>query len=138
MMRVVVFDADGSLEAFDYRGVLIHKQEVRASQKLKLPFTQKNFFKFNDRFFGVCEGVGDLDYRDYLKNLNFNALLVESIENYLMKFKEPENTQQKALLTDFLEIYDKNIEKGFYYLEPPFFKEKESELLNMRFGNDRS
>lgn len=135
MMRVVVFDASGTLEAFDYRGVLIHSQEVKANQKLKLPFTQKNFFKFNHANFGVCEGVGDLDYRDYPKNLNFNALLCETIENYLLTAKDPENKQQKALLTDFLEVYNKNIEKGFHYLEPPFFKEKESELLNMRFEN---
>ncbi len=135
MMRVVVFDTSGILEAFDYRGVLIHAQEIEANQKLKLPFTQKNFFKFHNAFFGVCEGVGDLDYRDYAKNLNFNALLIESIENYLLEFKEPENKQQKDLLADFLEVYNKNIEKGFYYLEPPFFKEKESELLDMRFEN---
>ncbi|WP_367701844.1 hypothetical protein [Helicobacter pylori] len=134
-MRVVVFDTSGILEAFDYRGVLIHAQEIEANQKLKLPFTQKNFFKFHNAFFGVCEGVGDLDYRDYAKNLNFNALLIESIENYLLEFKEPENKQQKDLLADFLEVYNKNIEKGFYYLEPPFFKEKESELLDMRFEN---
>ncbi|MGL2423749.1 hypothetical protein ACOWLX_05720 [Helicobacter pylori] len=132
-MRVVVFDASGVLEAFDYGGVLIHSQEVKANEKLKLPFTQKNFFKFNHAFFGVCEGLGDLDYRDYPKNLNFNALLIETIENYLLTAKDPENKQQKALLTDFLEVYDKNIEKGFYYLEPPFFKEKENELLKMRF-----
>lgn len=43
MMRVVVFDASGVLEAFDYRGVLIHKQEIQAHQKLKLPFTEKTF-----------------------------------------------------------------------------------------------
>lgn len=42
-MRIVVFDVSGVLEAFDYRGVLIHKQEVQANQKLKLPFTQKTF-----------------------------------------------------------------------------------------------
>ncbi|GAA7140027.1 hypothetical protein ID0308_06330 [Helicobacter pylori] len=138
-MRIVVFDVSGSLEAFDYRGVLIHKQEIQAEQKVKLPFTQKNFFKFNGVSFGVCEGVGELDYRDYPKNLNFSALLAETMENYLLNAKESENKQQKALLMDFLEIYDKNIEKGFYYLDPPFFKEKESELLNMRFEtNDRS
>ncbi len=79
-MRVVVFDAIGLLEAFDYRGVLIHKQEIQANEKVKLPFTEKNLFKFNGVFFGVCEGVGDLDYRDYSKNLNFNALLCETIE----------------------------------------------------------
>ncbi|MGL2735222.1 hypothetical protein ACQJ8Q_07760 [Helicobacter pylori] len=128
-MRVVVFDASGSLEAFDYRGVLIHTQEIKTNLNAKLPLTQKNFFKFNGVSFGVCEGVGDLDYRDYRKNLNFNALLVESIENYLLNAKEPENKQQKALLADFLEVYDKNIEKGFIYLAPKFFLEKEKELI---------
>ncbi|GAA8344193.1 hypothetical protein HpNP145_07980 [Helicobacter pylori] len=129
MMRVVVFDASGSLEAFDYRGVLIHTQEIKTNLNAKLPLTQKNFFKFNGVSFGVCEGVGDLDYRDYPKNLNFSALLVESIENYLLNAKEPENKQQKALLADFLEVYDKNIEKGFIYLAPKFFLEKEKELI---------
>lgn len=129
MMRSVVFDASGILEAFDYRGVLIHTQEIKENLNAKLPFTQKNFFKFNDRFFGVCEGVGDLDYRDYPKNLNFNALLIETIENYLLNAKEPKNQQQKALLADFLAVYDKNIEKGFIYLAPRFFLEKEKELI---------
>ncbi|GAA7298248.1 hypothetical protein ID0562_14340 [Helicobacter pylori] len=128
-MRIVLFDVSGSLEAFDYRGVLIHKQEIQAEQKVKLPFTQKNFFKFNSVSFGVCEGVGELDYRDCPKNLNFNALLVDSIENYLLNGEEPKNTQQKDLLTDFLEVYDKNIEKGFIYLKPRFFLEKEKQLI---------
>ncbi len=129
MMRSVVFDVSGILEAFDYRGVLIHTQEIKAEQSVKLPFTQKNFFKFNGVFFGVCDGVGNLDYKDYPKNLNFNALLCETIENYLLNAKEPENKQQKALLRDFLEVYDKNIEKGFNYLKPRFFLEKEKELI---------
>ncbi len=128
-MRVVVFDASGVLEAFDFRGVLIHKQEIQANQKLKLPFTEKNFFKFNNAIFGVCDGVGDLDYRDHPKNLNFNALLCETIENYLLNAKEPENKQQKALLTDFLAVYEKNIIKGVYYLKPRFFLEKERQLI---------
>ncbi|WQW31173.1 hypothetical protein KVM62_01070 [Helicobacter pylori] len=128
-MRVVVFDASGVLEAFDYRGVLIHSQEIQANQKIKLPFTITNFFKFNGLIFGVCEGVGDLDYRDYAKNLNFNALLIETIENYLLEFKEPENKQQKDLLADFLAVYEKNIIKGVYYLKPKFFAEKEKELI---------
>ncbi|ANT42676.1 hypothetical protein [Helicobacter phage Pt21299RU] len=128
-MRIVVFDVSGVLETFDYRGVLIHKQEIKANEKVKLPFTEKNLFKFTGISFGVCEGVGDLDYRDYPKNLNFNALSIESIENYLLNAKEPENKLQKALLTDFLEVYEKNITKGVYYLKPNFFAEKEKELL---------
>ncbi len=129
MMRVVDFDASGVLEAFDYRGILIHTQQIKQNLNAKLPFTQKNFFKFNGFSFGVCEGVGNLDYRDYPKNLNFSALLCETIENYLLNAKEPENKQQKALLVDFLEVYDKNIEKGFTYLKPRFFLEKEKELI---------
>ncbi|WRD45327.1 hypothetical protein E5K45_05420 [Helicobacter pylori] len=128
-MRAIDFDASGVLEAFDYRGVLIHTQEIKDNLTAKLPFTQKNFFKFNGVLFGVCEGVGNLDYRDYPKNLNFNALLCETIENYLLNAKEPENKQQKALLRDFLEVYDKNIEKGFQYLKPRFFLEREKELI---------
>lgn len=77
----------------------------------------------------MCEGIGDLDYRDYPKNLNFNALLCETIENYLLNAKEPLNEQQKALLVDFLEVYEKNIEKGFIYLAPKFFLEKEKQLI---------
>ncbi|WP_181324892.1 hypothetical protein [Helicobacter pylori] len=138
-MRIVVFDVSGVLEAFDYRGVLIHKQEIQAEQKVELPFTQKNLFKFNGVFFAVCEGVGNLDYRDYPKNLNFSRLNIRSLNDYLLFKKEPQDKKQQELVKEFLEIYDKNIEKGFYYLEPPFFKEKESELLNMRFEtNDRS
>ncbi|AZP95455.1 hypothetical protein CYK58_04255 [Helicobacter pylori] len=128
-MRVVVLDTSGVLEAFDYRGVLIHTQEIKENLNANLPFTQKNFFKFNGVSFGVCDGVGNLDYRDYPNNLNFNALLCETIENYLLNAKEPENKQQKALLVDFLKVYDKNIEKGFTYLKPRFFLEKETELL---------
>ncbi|NHA78364.1 hypothetical protein EWZ64_02735 [Helicobacter pylori] len=128
-MRVVVFDVSGVLEAFDYRGVLLHTQEIKDNLNAKLPFTQKNFFKFNGVSFGVCEGVGDLDYRDYPKNINFNALSRETIENYLLELKEPENKQQKALLADFLAVYDKNITKGVHYLKPKFFLEKEKELL---------
>ncbi|GAA7718870.1 hypothetical protein HpMMM92_14960 [Helicobacter pylori] len=129
MIRSVFFDVIGSLEAFDYRGVLIHRREVQANEKVKLPLTEKNLFKFNGVFFGVCEGVGDLDYKDYTKNLNFNALLTETIENYLLNAKEPLNQQQKVLLADFLEVYEKNIIKGVYYLKPKFFLEKEKQLI---------
>ncbi|GAA7813421.1 hypothetical protein HpMS14_15400 [Helicobacter pylori] len=37
MMRVVVFDVSGVLEAFDYRGVLIHTQEIKDNLNAKLP-----------------------------------------------------------------------------------------------------
>ncbi len=108
---------------------LLQTQEIKDRLNAELPFTQKNFFKFSGVSFGVCDGVGNLDYRDYPKNINFNALLVESIENYLLNAKEPENKQQNALLADFLEVYDKNIEKGFNYLKTRFFLEREKELI---------
>ncbi|WQW43233.1 hypothetical protein KVM11_04465 [Helicobacter pylori] len=134
MMRLVSFKTNGLLKAFNKHNELIYQKEIHEQNTTqKLEFTTSNYYEFNGVFFGVCEGVGDLDYRDYPKNLNFNALSRETIENYLLNAKKPLNEQQKALLADFLEVYDKNIEKGFYYLEPPFFKEKESELLKMRF-----
>ncbi|WP_104687717.1 hypothetical protein [Helicobacter acinonychis] len=126
-MRKVVFNASGILEAFDYRGVKIHQQEVQTSALL--PITQKIVFKFNDRFFAVCEGVGDLDFKDYPRNLDFSALESETIENYLLNAKEPKSVQQKALLADFLAVYDKNIEKQGYYLKPRFFCEREMQLI---------
>ncbi|GAA8075354.1 hypothetical protein HpDR115_10930 [Helicobacter pylori] len=133
-MRLVAFKTNGLLKAFNKHNELIYQKEIHEQNTTqKLEFTTSNYYEFNGVFFGVCEGVGDLDYRDYPKNLNFNALLCGTIENYLLNAKKPLNEQQKALLADFLEVYDKNIEKGFYYLEPPFFKEKESELLKMRF-----
>ncbi|GAA7834440.1 hypothetical protein HpMS158_12680 [Helicobacter pylori] len=70
MMRIVIFDANGSLEAFDYRGILIHKQEIQANKQAT-----------------------------------------------------------KGFLADFLAVYDKNIEKGFFYLTPKFFLEKEKQLM---------
>ncbi|MCQ2876966.1 histidinol dehydrogenase, partial [Helicobacter pylori] len=103
-MRSVFFDASGILEAFDFRSVLIHKQEIQANQKVKLPFTEKNFFKFNSAVFGVCEGVGDLDYKDYPKNINFNALLVETIENYLL------NANTENIKSEFKKLENQIIE----------------------------
>ncbi|MFP6097156.1 histidinol dehydrogenase, partial [Helicobacter pylori] len=50
-------------------------------------------------------------------------------KNYLISAKEPENKQQKALLADFLAVYEKNIIKGVYYLNPKFFLEKENQLI---------
>ncbi len=97
---------------------MLKSNEWATFKRIKQKFKQ---VKFNGVSFGVCEGVDNLGYRDYPKNINLSALLVESIENYLLNAKEPENKQQKALLTDFLEVYDKSIEKGFNYLKPRFF-----------------
>ncbi len=140
MMRLVAFKTNGLLKAFNKHNELIYQKEIHEQNTTqKLEFTTSNYYEFNGVKFGVCKGESVLEMQDYPKNLNFNALSRETIENYLLNAKEPLNEQQKALLRDFLKIYDKNIEKGFYYLEPPFFKEKESELLKMRFEtNDRS
>ncbi len=82
MMRGVAFKTKGLLKAFNKHRELIHQKEIHeqnTTQKLEL--TTSNYYEFNGVFFGVCEGVGDLDYMDYPKNLNFNALLCETIEN---------------------------------------------------------
>ncbi len=135
-MRVVVFDASGVLEAFNKHNELIYRKEIHeqnTTQKLEL--TTSNHYEFNGVKFGVCEGESVLNMQDYPKNLNFSRLDIRSLNDYLLFEKEPQDKEQQELVKEFLKIYDKNIEKGFYYLEPPFFKEKESELLGMRFEN---
>ncbi|RVY60182.1 hypothetical protein [Helicobacter pylori] len=134
MMRLVAFKTNGLLKAFNKHNELIYQKEIHEQNTTqKLEFTISNHYEFNGVKFGVCKGESVLEMQDYPKNLNFSRLNIRSLNDYLLFGKEPQDKEQKELVKEFLKIYDKNIEKGFYYLEPPFFKEKESELLKMRF-----
>ncbi|WP_240442416.1 hypothetical protein [Helicobacter pylori] len=131
-MRLVSFKTKGLLKAFNKHNELIFKKEIPHASEEELEITASNVYEFNGVRFGVCKGEGVLEIQDYPKNLNFSRLNIKSLNDYLILHKEPQDQEQKELLREFLKIYEKNIEKGFYYLEPPFFKEKESELLNAR------
>ncbi len=131
-MRLVSFKTKGLLKAFNKHDELIFKKEIPHASEEELEITASNVYEFNGVRFGVCKGEGVLEIQDYPKNLNFSRLNIKSLNDYLILHKEPQDQEQKELLREFLKIYEKNIEKGFYYLEPPFFKEKESELLNAR------
>ncbi len=132
-MRLVAFKTNGLLKAFNKHSELIFKKEIPHASEQELEITTSNYYEFNGVRFGVCNGEGVLEMQDYPKNLNFSRLNIKSLNDYLILHKEPQDKEQKELLKEFLKIYEKNIEKGFYYLEPPFFKEKESELLNARY-----
>ncbi len=132
-MRLVVFKSNGVLKAFNKHNELIYQKEIPEASEQELKITTSNIYEFNGVRFGVCKGEGVLEIPDYPKNLNFSRLNIKSLNDYLILHKEPQDKEQKELLREFLKIYEKNIEKGFYYLEPPFFKEKESELLNARY-----
>ncbi|MCQ2662080.1 hypothetical protein JT181_06200 [Helicobacter pylori] len=72
-MRSVVFDASGILEAFDYRGVMIHKQEIKANEKVKLKDNQNrpvvaSFNQING-FFVVVEQVSNAKNELMLKTM---------------------------------------------------------------------
>ncbi len=132
-MRLVAFKSNGVLKAFNKHNELIYQKEIQNASVQELEITANNVYEFNGVRFGVCKGEGVLEMQDYPKNLNFSRLNIKSLNDYLILHKEPQDKEQKELLREFLKIYEKNIEKGFYYLEPPFFKEKESELLNARY-----
>nr|WP_024751395.1 hypothetical protein [Helicobacter pylori] len=132
MMRLVCFKSNGVLKAFNKHNELIYQKKIPEASEQELEITTSNIYEFNGVRFGVCKGEGVLEMQDYPKNLNFSRLKIENLNSYLFFNKEPQDKEQKELLREFLKIYEKNIEKGFYYLEPPFFKEKESELLNAR------
>ncbi len=131
-MRLVSFKSDGVLKAFNKHKELIYQKEIPEASDQELETTTSNIYEFNGVRFCVCKGEGVLEMQDYPKNLNFSRLKIENLNSYLFFYKEPQDKEQKELLREFVKIYEKNIEKGFYYLEPPFFKEKESELLNAR------
>ncbi len=131
-MRSVSFKSNGVLKAFNKHNELIYQKEIPEASVQELEITTSNIYEFNGVRFSVCKGEGVLEMQDYPKNLNFSRLKIENLNSYLFFNKEPQDKEQKELLREFLKVYEKNIEKGFYYLEPPFFKEKESELLNAR------
>ncbi|WP_233707622.1 hypothetical protein [Helicobacter cetorum] len=128
MSRLVRFKNSGILKAFNKHGALIFKQELQA-QTRQLAITYNTIYSFNDIEFGVCDGIGVLDFLDYPKNLDFLKLKASVIDRYLTKQILPSDEYQRKLLKDFMNVYEKNLEKGCYYLVPRFFKEREKELL---------
>ncbi len=135
--RLVTFKTSGVLRAFNKHGDLIVQREIKEPKTLELAIAPTCTYKFNETEFGVCAGIGELDFLDYPKNLDFFKLKASVIERYLLTQEILEDNEQERLLNEFLETYDKNIEKGYYYLVPRFFKEKESELLRVNSLSDR-
>ncbi|WP_120953306.1 hypothetical protein [Helicobacter sp. L8] len=106
------------------------KREWRG-RMLDLPITlSSDFYTTQGEVFCVCEGEGALYFRDYPRALNFINLQAQDLETYLFTLKLPQDSAQRALIKDFMRVYDTNITKGGYYLNPPFFEDIERELLH--------
>ncbi|WP_104714395.1 hypothetical protein [Helicobacter cetorum] len=138
MSRLVRFKNSGILKAFNRHGNVILQHEIQAQTRL-LAITYNTVYSFNGVEFGVCEGEGELDFLDYPKNLDFLKLKASVIDRYLTRQTFPSDEYQRQLLRDFMNVYEKNLEKGCYYLVPRFFKEREKELLtNKKFKSLRN
>ncbi|WP_104761755.1 hypothetical protein [Helicobacter cetorum] len=130
MKRLVILPRNSLLKGFNRYHKQILETEIKDSV-VSLNITESGgYYLLNDEeVFCVCKGVGFLEYKDYSKNLDFTRLLPFVIEDYLFKAKEPEDKSQLKLLREFLEVYEKNIQKNELYLNPPYFEKLESELL---------
>ncbi|AFI05511.1 hypothetical protein [Helicobacter cetorum] len=127
-MRLVRFNAPkGELKGFDKYHTEIFKQ-VLSGDSIELNLTKTNYYTYNGVKFCVCDGLGELDFRDYPNNVDFSLLKLRVLSDFLIESIEPTKESEKTLLNEFLRIYDLNISKGVYYLDPPYFKELEKEL----------
>ncbi|WP_104640057.1 hypothetical protein [Helicobacter bizzozeronii] len=128
MTRLVEFRARGVVTLSNFYGLKVFELVVNDSVQLPLN-PPKTYYRFNDAFFAICEGEGALYYKDYPQALNFSDLDPLELEGFLLHQKSSCDRAQQQLIKQFINVYDKNIEKGFLYLNPPFFSEVERELF---------
>ncbi|AFI05232.1 hypothetical protein [Helicobacter cetorum] len=127
--RLVEFDAPlGVLKSFDSFKNLLN-EKILETNTCSLNVSYKNFYTYNDFKFYVCDGEGTLNFKDYTKNLNLIDLELITLKEHLFENKTTKNPYQLKLLNEFLRLYDLNISKGCYYLNPPYFKQLEKELI---------
>lgn len=93
--------------------------------KNTLPLTQERFFledEFGNVFF-IYDGVGTLLWEDSQKAFNFSGLSALALDSTI----QGKEKDTKAL--QWIEVYEKNLQKGVEYLLPFGFKELERGLL---------
>ena len=83
-----------------------------------------------ERFF-VCEGEGELYYRDCEKFYDFRDIDICALDCYMAQGVIPTGTSQaqRRLIRDFMRVYDLNIKQNALYLNPLGFEEAEQSLL---------
>lgn len=110
---------------------------IRAEFALKngvneLETTSRDFYyetKDGLKFF-VYRGEGELEFGDALREYDFFCANAQKIDKAMFE-NTPEHKLDKET-RDFLEVYEKNLEKGKSYLLPPFFSQKEREILEIK------
>lgn len=126
--RRVVFDKDGEIKRYNAYGLEIARYRTQA-KACELPINASGYYTQQGVNFSVCEGEGDLYYKDYTKAWDFSRLKAGTLSYYLITAKKPEDKSQKRHLEAFLMIYQSNIIKGAYYLNPKGFKHIEHKVL---------
>lgn len=90
-----------------------------------LPCTQERYY-YRDSFgnvFFVYEGEKELLWEDAQRSFNFRGLSIITLDSTL------QGEQRDAKALKWIEVYEKNLQKGYEYLCPPHFKELETKLL---------
>ncbi|WP_104732776.1 hypothetical protein [Helicobacter salomonis] len=127
-MRLVDVGSSGVVELVSKYG---HTKRTWNGRHVELPLSvSSDHYRFNGEVFCVCEGEGTLFFRDYPRALSFINLDAQALDAYLMSLRLPSDLAQRALIKDFISVYEKNIAKGGLYLNPPFFEDMERELLH--------
>lgn len=94
-----------------------------------LETTQRGFYYESEeglRFF-VYEGEGVLSFSDCLLQIDFSELNPYEIDKAIFY---GDFSEQRKDLSDFIQVYEKNIIKNACYLIPPRFLELESAILH--------
>ena len=81
----------------------------------------------SERVFYVYDGAGAQEWQDALKRYNFKFLDLQALDSYLYKGSVDSTNAQD--ISDFCEVYEKNLNAGNAYLKPPFFEYVEKSLL---------
>lgn len=96
-----------------------------------LEITQSGFYYESEeglRFF-VYEGEGVLDFSDCLLQIDFSELKPYQIDKAIFYGKIDFSEHAKSL-SDFMQVYEKNLSKNARYLIPPRFLELENAILH--------
>ncbi len=132
-MRVLNYPyAQNRAQIRDYYDNLRGEFELKEGAN-ELPFTPKGqrlLDSYGNSFY-IHKGEGELEFSWALKELDFSKLSLESLEFYLQQ-KAFLNTIDSKRVLRFLEVYEENIKKGGYYLEPFGFRRLDLELLKGR------
>ncbi|KAA6225935.1 MULTISPECIES: hypothetical protein [unclassified Campylobacter] len=135
-MRILNYSGQDCLIFFKdkYENTIFKQVLKNGENELKICKFGEFYENLEKKRFYIYAGEGNLEYTDSLKAYDFYNLNVFLLDEVLNKIniKIPKN--DKKLINDFLEVYEINANKGYLYINPPFFEKKEQELLRSENG----